>query len=641
MVHLRSVIHILRQEALWIVLGVMVLLLVQAGPIAAADQSRAIPRSTAGAPDQPVGPGLRTKQTLSHSGENAACSVPVDVAIVFDRTLSMVFPNPSKLSNARAAALNFVNTFAGGSGATTFGANKMALVGFHDSTATVDASLSNSATAMRNALGSSSYSFGSGFTNIGRGLQMGQLELNSDVNAVPKYIILLSDGGANRPSNITTSGVDGDFYIDVNDNGYIDSGDDIDVLWNSPSTTKRFRVVDGLLQISRGGSSSTRQTNVMNLMDVNHNNQLDDGDNATFTPPLSLANFRIISGTLYLASTRNPPPGGTPIFRPAPDPNNFSSGHDDDLTVLRNGDVWAGSVSFDGDGSDVYARYWANQAKKAGTFIYVIGYELEGNDQELNEAMASPGGYFNANTANISDIFNQISQRICGISINKTHTGSSVIQVGSAVSFTLTLKNTGTANLSNVTITDTYPVSLTYSSANPAPTSVNVPARTLVWQNLAPTTWTPGTSASIVITLTATTPGISQNCATVSALKPGSVAILNGPSCASVSAVQPTAVTLSSFKGGVNGKKVRLKWATGTEIGLLGFNVWRKKGAADWKRVNDELVPAKNIGSLNGANYTYVDTTARAGKRYRYKLEVVGPNGTLEWSSVVRVKVPK
>src|SRR5581483_3947564 len=149
-------------------------------------------------------------------------------------------------------------------------------------------------------------------------------------------------------------------------------------------------------QISRGGSSSTRQTNVMNLMDVNHNNQLDDGDNATFTPPLSLANFRIISGTLYLASTRNPPPGGTPIFRPAPDPNNFSSGHDDDLTVLRNGDVWAGSVSFDGDGSDVYARYWANQAKKAGTFIYVIGYELEGNDQELNEAMASPGGYFNA-----------------------------------------------------------------------------------------------------------------------------------------------------------------------------------------------------------------------------------------------------
>lgn len=107
--------------------------------------------------------------------------------------------------------------------------------------------------------------------------------------------------------------------------------------------------------------------------------------------------------------------------------------------------------------------------------------------------------------------------------------------------------------------------------------------------------------------------------------------------------VGPTAVMLSTFNGRVNkAGKVALRWQTGSELTVLGFNVWRsteKKGI--YRKVNPQLVPAAGIGQLTGAKYKYRDLTVRRGKKYFYKIEIVTTSGPSEWSPRTKLKIPK
>src|ERR1700694_1621635 len=187
----------------------------------------------------------------------AHCPIPVDVSLVFDHTRSMT-DVPNKLENAKAAAKGFVDAFAGGPSDKDLSPHQMALTGFHDGIANTDVSLTTDASAMRTAING----FGAnGRTNIGRGLQLGQLQLlpPNDTDPSPDandYMVLLSDGAANEPQKITDSGAQNDFYIDVNKNGYIDSGDNLSVDFTNDGDAD-FVVVGGLLQVTRNGSSPT------------------------------------------------------------------------------------------------------------------------------------------------------------------------------------------------------------------------------------------------------------------------------------------------------------------------------------------------------------------------------------------------
>jgi tetratricopeptide (TPR) repeat protein len=109
------------------------------------------------------------------------------------------------------------------------GQHEMALVGFFDSVAFVDEPLTVNAANLRADI--NGYNPG-GYTNIARGLQLGQLELVGGTD--PDYMVLLSDGGANRPEDVDDALPFNDFYIDVNDNGIIDAGDDLSVDFPDP-----------------------------------------------------------------------------------------------------------------------------------------------------------------------------------------------------------------------------------------------------------------------------------------------------------------------------------------------------------------------------------------------------------------------
>lgn len=99
----------------------------------------------------------------------------------------------------------------------------------------------------------------------------------------------------------------------------------------------------------------------------------------------------------------------------------------------------------------------------------------------------------------------------------------------------------------------------------------------------------------------------------------------------------PTAVTLDSLVAKMTkGNKVRLKWETGNELNVIGFNVWRKQGKTGWKQRNASLIEAQNPGGLAGAKYKFVDKDARA--KAKYKLEAIMNDGTSSWSGIVKVR---
>jgi hypothetical protein len=108
----------------------------------------------------------------------------------------------------------------------------------------------------------------------------------------------------------------------------------------------------------------------------------------------------------------------------------------------------------------------------------------------------------------------------------------------------------------------------------------------------------------------------------------------------------PTAVTLTNFsakaKTNKSGKQVvLLKWETGNESNVVGFNLYRAtKKNGTYEQLNKELLPAKHPGELGGARYKRTNNKTQAGETYFYKLEIVLANGTREWSDVIKIKMP-
>lgn len=96
----------------------------------------------------------------------------------------------------------------------------------------------------------------------------------------------------------------------------------------------------------------------------------------------------------------------------------------------------------------------------------------------------------------------------------------------------------------------------------------------------------------------------------------------------------PTAVMFRAVAATQASRGVLVRWRTGSEADLLGFQVYRSRGRS-WKRLTRSLVAAK--GSVTGAAYRFLDKTARRGVPYRYRIKAVDRDGTSSWVGPVRV----
>lgn len=87
-------------------------------------------------------------------------------------------------------------------------------------------------------------------------------------------------------------------------------------------------------------------------------------------------------------------------------------------------------------------------------------------------------------------------------------------------------------------------------------------------------------------------------------------------------------VSLLYFRGTTGENVVNLEWATGNELTLAGFNVWRRQDAATPRpgetpgvRLNNQGVIPPASGGAQGATYWFTDTTVVNGTPYWYWLE--------------------
>jgi subtilisin-like proprotein convertase family protein len=96
----------------------------------------------------------------------------------------------------------------------------------------------------------------------------------------------------------------------------------------------------------------------------------------------------------------------------------------------------------------------------------------------------------------------------------------------------------------------------------------------------------------------------------------------------------PLATAVSSLTASRAHGGVMVRWRTGTEIGTLGFNVYRQVGDRR-VRVNSRLIPA--IGGVSGRSYSVVDRRAPRHRAVRYWLQDVSTSGARAWHGPVLV----
>ncbi|QLQ06902.1 MAG: hypothetical protein HZY76_13210 [Anaerolineae bacterium] len=97
-----------------------------------------------------------------------------------------------------------------------------------------------------------------------------------------------------------------------------------------------------------------------------------------------------------------------------------------------------------------------------------------------------------------------------------------------------------------------------------------------------------------------------------------------------VTEAAPLAVTLAEFSAVQQGDAVLVTWETASELGNLGFNLYRGTSPDGWDRqLNPALIPSQAPGSPSGFTYTWTDQADLApGATYYYWLEAVDVNGT-------------
>lgn len=110
-----------------------------------------------------------------------------------------------------------------------------------------------------------------------------------------------------------------------------------------------------------------------------------------------------------------------------------------------------------------------------------------------------------------------------------------------------------------------------------------------------------------------------------------------------VNVTQPTAVSVTNFRGEpARAGEARLDWETGSELDLVGFNVWQGSSLnGEFVKRNPALIPVQNPGGLAGNAYHYVDAELAMNATYLYKLEVLKQDGSSEWVGPITVRLPQ
>jgi len=98
--------------------------------------------------------------------------------------------------------------------------------------------------------------------------------------------------------------------------------------------------------------------------------------------------------------------------------------------------------------------------------------------------------------------------------------------------------------------------------------------------------------------------------------------------CESLSIGGATAVQVVSLKAIRRPAGVVVRWWMGSEVGVLGYSVYRERKGARI-RLNRAIVPARS--GVGGKSYSYLDRAAPRAHGLRYWLQIVNADGSRLW----------
>jgi uncharacterized repeat protein (TIGR01451 family) len=200
------------------------------------------------------------------------------------------------------------------------------------------------------------------------------------------------------------------------------------------------------------------------------------------------------------------------------------------------------------------------------------------------------------------------------------------IAVGQFFTYRLAVTNNGPATATNVTISDTLPVQVTFVSVNTSIGSCS--GTTTISCSLG--TLPVGNTQYVNIIVQANTTGSVVNTATASRTETDPVAT-NNSSSATTTVLAVTLVRLRTMTAVEDQKKVLLKWETTFESDNLGFNVFRDQGGVRTK-INKGLIAGSALVSKKqdqnaGHSYRFRDTLDTPFAFVQYWLEDVDLHG--------------
>lgn len=190
------------------------------------------------------------------------------------------------------------------------------------------------------------------------------------------------------------------------------------------------------------------------------------------------------------------------------------------------------------------------------------------------------------------------------------------VKPGDLVTYTLAVRNTGQAVLTDVTVTDTVPSGTQYVDDSAAPPLATVPPP-LVWR--MPSLGV-GQSFSVSFTVR-----VTPLPTTIVITNVGSVGSRQTPVTDTnlvILPFQPGAISLLSLAAvPLRNQTVAVRWTTGVELDTFGFDVYRSLDStwAHAVKVTPQLILGQG-SSQAGAAYEWIDTQVDLGATYWYWL---------------------
>ena len=157
--------------------------------------------------------------------QEGVCGVtPLDIEVIIDNSSSMNTGSPSRLTRAKAAAIQLINDLDANGGVGTGGLHRVAVTTFGGTTAEAlatppDARWSSSAASLASGIGSITTSVG---TPLKAGVLAGALDLTTNSRPAPArhILVLISDGKPNPAATETPSAADVATYLGSADEAF-------------------------------------------------------------------------------------------------------------------------------------------------------------------------------------------------------------------------------------------------------------------------------------------------------------------------------------------------------------------------------------------------------------------------------------